>query len=185
MADKSSIFKVNIDISNIDQHRYEQLCFTVALDPSETINHMVMRLLAYAMVPEQNIEFGRGVCAGSDPDVGVRDFDEHYLYWIDAGFPTVSRVKKASHQADNVLVFSVSGSVWLEDYQNELMNLKNVHLLLLQPEMIESLGHAVSRNIQWSLVIDGNKIGISDNENYLESNITRMHSNVCHSQMTV
>lgn len=185
MADKSSIFKVNIDISNIDQHRYEQLCFTVALDPKETVNHMVMRLIAYAMVPEHNLAFGHGVCAGQDPDVGVKDYDDRYIYWIDAGFPTVGRVKKATHQSDNVLIFSVLGSSWLQDYQNELMNLKNVHLLLLQPDMIEQLSHDVSRNIHWSLIVDGNKMGISNKVHYLESNITRLHSNSSREMATI
>jgi uncharacterized protein YaeQ len=176
MSDKTSIFKVHIDISNIDQHRYEQLRFTVALQRQESLSHLVMRLIAYAMVPEEKLSFGQGVCTGIDPDVMVKDYDDHYIYWIDAGYPAMERIKKASHQADNVLIFSLNDSEWLTDSHNDLMNMNNTHLLLLEPPVINTLEEGIERNINWSLVIDGCKIGISDTENYVESTISRLHS---------
>ena len=176
MADKTSVFKVRIDISNIDQHRYEKLCFTVALDPKESLSHLVMRLIAYAMVPDDKLSFGHGVCVGADPDVMVKDYDDHYIYWIDIGFPTVERLRKASYQADNVIVFSLNKSPWLSEAMIDLMNLNKLHLILFQPEIIERLGKNLSRNINWSIVIDGNKIGISNNDCYVESKITRINA---------
>lgn len=185
MADKSSIFKVKIDVSNIDQHRYEQLCFTVALDRKETINHMVMRLLAYAMVPEPNMAFGKAAQGNGEPDIIVKDYDEHIIYWIDAGFPQMNRVKKATRQSDCVLIFSVADSNWLDDYRHELMHMKNVHLILVQPELVERLSHDIERSIDWSIVIDENKLAITDNTHYMESNITRMHSNAAMEMATI
>ena len=177
MADKTSIFKVSIDISNIDQHRYEQLCFTVALDAKEDMSHLVMRLIAYAMVPEEKLSFGKGVCVGADPDVAVRDYDDHFIYWIDIGYPSTDRIKKASHQSDNVIIFSLNDSQWLKESQNELMTMNNVNLVLFKPDVIEKLSNnIVGRNIKWSLVIDGNKLGIADSESYVETKISRMHS---------
>ena len=176
MADKSSIFKVRIDIANIDQHRYEQVGFTVSLGSRETIDHLVMRLIAYAMVPEEKIAFGHGVCFGADPDVMVKDYDDHYIYWIDIGYPEMTRVKKASNQADNVIIFSLEGSEWLDEHHHELAGHENVHLILLQPEFIEQLGNALNRHVNWSLVVDGNKISISDNEQYVESSIVHTHA---------
>lgn len=176
MAKKTSIHKVHIDISNIDQHRYQKLTFTVALGFNESLSHLAMRLLAYAMVPEEKLAFGRGVCIGSDPDVMVKDYDDHYIYWIDIGFPALERLKKATYQADNVIVFSINQSEWLDESYVELMKLNKLHLLLFQPEVIEQLCRGISRNINWSIVIDGNKIGIADNAGYVESKITRFNA---------
>ena len=176
MASKASIFKVHIDIANIDQHRYEQLGFTVAQDDRETTDHLVMRLFAYAMVPEERLSFGQGVCSGPDPDVGVKDWDDHYIYWIDVGFPSVERVKKASHQADNVIVFSVNDSEWLEESSQEVLQLNNTHLVLFDTNAIEEISSSIERTIDWNLVIDGNKMGVSDHQHYVESAITRMNS---------
>lgn len=176
MADKTSIFKVRIDISNIDLHRYEQLCFTVALDVKESIDHLVMRLIAYAMVPDDKLSFGRSLCVGVEPDVMVRDYDDHYIYWIDAGFPAIERVKKASHQADNVIIFSMDESAWLDDNHQDLVNIKNLNLVLFEQQVVKKLAQQISKNINWSIVIDGNRIGISDNHNYVESHIQRINA---------
>lgn len=176
MVNKTSIYKVHIDISNIDQHHYEKRCFTVALDEKESLSHLVMRLIAYAMIPEDKLSFGHGVCVGADPDVMVKDYDDHYIYWIDIGFPGIDRLRKATYQADNVLVFSLNQSPWLKESMNDLMNLNNLHLILFQSEVIEKLCQRLTRNINWSLVIDGNEIGISDSEFYLKSKITHLNS---------
>lgn len=177
MADKTSIFKVNIDISNIDQHRYQQLCFTVARDDNEDMSHLVMRLIAYAMVPEEKLSFGKGVCIGATPDVAVRDYDDHFVYWIDIGYPSTERIKKASHQSDNVIIFSLIDSQWLKESHNELMTMNNVNLVLFKPDVIDKLAkNIVGRNITWSLVIDGDKLGISNEDSYVETKISRMHS---------
>ena len=176
MSDKTSIFKVQIDMSNIDQHRYEQLSFTVALSKHESMSHLVLRLLAYAMVPEQNVLFGHGGSSGTEPDVMVKDYDDHYIYWIDAGFPSLMRVKKANRKADQVLLFSLSHSQWLSESYNDLMNMGNTQLVLFNPSVINHVAQGVSRNINWSLVIDGNKMGLSDQHNYYESIINTEHS---------
>jgi len=176
MANKSSIFKVRIDMANIDQHRYEQLCFTVAMSANESYQHFVMRLLAYAMVPEQRIAFGQGVCNGNDPDVMVKDYDEHYIYWIDVGYPQSARVKKACNQADNVIIFSLKQSDWLTRNQFEIMAYNNVQMVLLEPKLIEPLEQSLTRTLNWSLVLDGNKIAVCDHHNYWESSITRLNS---------
>jgi uncharacterized protein YaeQ len=176
MADKTSIFKVKIDISNIDQHRYEQLCFTMALNNRESLEHMILRLIAYAMVPEQKLVFGNDVCKGDTPDVMVKDYDDHFIYWIDIGEPSVSRVKKASHVADNVLIFSLDRSQWLNDCYPELRQLDNMQVLLFDPDWVAALEKDICRNINWSVVIDGDRIGISNSSNYLESSIIRLNS---------
>jgi uncharacterized protein YaeQ len=182
MTDKTSIFKVRIDISNIDQHRYEQLCFTVGRGDEESMAHLVMRLIAFAMVPEDNMSFGHGVCGPAEPDVMVKDYDDHYIYWIDIGYPSVERVRRASHQADNVIIFSLNNSDWLKESGNTILNMNNIHLILLRPELIDKLAQGIQRNIKWSVVIDGDKIGISDTQNYVESTFTQLNSSHLNSQ---
>ena len=176
MANKSSIFKVRIDMSNIDQHRYEQLCFTAAKSFDENYEHFVMRLLAYAMLPEERLSFGSGVCSGVEPDVMVRDYDDHFIYWVDIGYPSCERIKKASQQADHVVIFSLNGTEWLQEHQWQIMQHKNVQLVLLAPDLITPLQQNITRAIDWSLVVDGSKIGVCDHYNYWESDIVKVNN---------
>ena len=180
MADKTSIHKVRIDLSNIDQHRYEQLCFTAARGSKESYEHLIMRLLAYSMVPESRLAFGNGVNGadtglGLSPDVMVKDYDDHYIYWIDVGFPQVERIKKASALADHVIVFSINNSQWVADNQNDLLQWSNVQLILFDEAMLTQLASELGRSIHWSLVVDGEKIGVSTGQDYCESVINRIN----------
>ena len=179
MADKTYILKVRFDLSHIEQHRYEQVCFTLNRGELESDEHLIMRMLAYAMMPEQRLSFGSGVNGASigmgvSPDVMVKDYDDHYLYWIDVGFPSVERIKKASNQSDEVIVLTVNSSEWLTESQAQVLALPNVKLILLEQKWLEQMATQLCRSINWSLVIDEDKIGISTGKIYCESSICRL-----------
>jgi uncharacterized protein YaeQ len=59
MALKPTIFKFAIVLSDIDENQYLDLNLTVAQHPSETIERMMMRLLAYCLNAEDGLEFTR------------------------------------------------------------------------------------------------------------------------------
>lgn len=64
MALKATIFKANLDISDIDHNVYGEHNLTLAQHPSETDERLMVRLLAFALnVPEDNdqgtLEFGK------------------------------------------------------------------------------------------------------------------------------
>ena len=50
MALPATIYRVDIQLSDLDRDRYESLQTTVARHPSETAERLVVRLLAYAFV---------------------------------------------------------------------------------------------------------------------------------------
>lgn len=179
MADKTSILKVRFDLSHIEQHRYEQICFTLARGEHESDEHLIMRMLAYAMMPEQRLSFGHGVDGasigmGASPDVMVKDYDDHYVYWIDVGCPSIERIKKASNQADYVIVLSMNNTDWLAENQAQLLGFSNVKLILLEQSWLKEMATQLCRSINWSLVIDDAKIGISTGQIYCESAICRL-----------
>lgn len=179
MADKTSILKVRFDLSHIEQHRYEQVCFTLCRGQNESDEHLIMRMLAYAMMSEQRLSFGSGVDGASigmgvSPDVMVKDYDDHYVYWIDVGCPSVERIKKASHLADKVIVMTVDNGEWLAEHQGPLLALSNVKLIVLEQRWLKEIATQLCRSINWSLVIDDAKIGISTGQIYAESTICRL-----------
>ena len=49
MALKSTIFKVNLQISDMDRHYYNEHNFTIARHPSETDARMMVRLVAFSI----------------------------------------------------------------------------------------------------------------------------------------
>lgn len=78
MAIKSTIFKANLQIADIDNSYYADHSLTLARHPSETDERMMVRLAALALNAHQlqavcqgdgTLAFGAGLSDPDDPDV--------------------------------------------------------------------------------------------------------------------
>jgi uncharacterized protein YaeQ len=85
MAIKSTIYKANLSIANIDQGYYAEQSLTLARHPSETDERMMVRLVALAMQAHQLqvlcngdgvLTFGAGLSDANEPDVWLKDFTD-------------------------------------------------------------------------------------------------------------
>ena len=58
MALKSTIFKAELQIADIDRNYYQSHALTLARHPSETDERMMVRLLAFALHAHESLLFG-------------------------------------------------------------------------------------------------------------------------------
>ena len=123
MATKSTIFKANVQIADIDHSYYADHALTLARHPSETDERMMVRLVALALNAHQlqsqlagdgTLGFGAGLSNPDDPDVFLRDFTGRTRLWVEVGQPEEKPVIRACGKADEVLVyaFSHSAEIW-------------------------------------------------------------------------
>ncbi len=91
MAIKSTIFKVNLSVSDIDHGYYADHSLTLARHPSETDERMMMRLLALSFNAHQlndlcqgdgQLVFGAGLSDPDEPDVWLKDFTGQTRFWV-------------------------------------------------------------------------------------------------------
>src|SRR2546427_63337 len=96
MALKSTIFKANLSIADIDHGYYADHALTLARHPSETDERMMVRLVALALNAHQlndmckgdgTLAFGAGLSDPEDPDVSLTDFTGAKRLWIEVGQP--------------------------------------------------------------------------------------------------
>ncbi len=66
MALTSTVYNLDIALSDVDRGVYETLALRVALHPSESLEYMLTRVLAYCLEYTEGITFSRG--GVSDPD---------------------------------------------------------------------------------------------------------------------
>jgi len=97
MALKPTIFKFSVALSDVDRNRYEDLPLTVAQHPSETLERMMARVLAYCLNADDGLEFSKGLSDNEQPDLWRRSLDGRILDWIEVGEPSADRLRKASH----------------------------------------------------------------------------------------
>ena len=83
MALPSSIYRVEITVSDLDRNAYLQTTLTLARHPSETEERMMVRLLAFVLYAEPDLAFGRGLSAEDEPALCRRDATGAIDLWID------------------------------------------------------------------------------------------------------
>ncbi len=137
MALKSSIFKANIQIADIDHGYYADHALTLARHPSETDERMMVRLAALALHAHQlqsicngdgTLAFGAGLSDPDEPDVWLRDFTGQTRVWIEVGQPEDKPVAKACGKADEVHLycFSSAAEIWWRGIEGKLARLRNL-----------------------------------------------------------
>ena len=94
MALTATIYNLRIDLADIDRSVYEKLDVCIARHPSEAMEYMVMRVLAYCLEYRDGIELTQGVAAGNEPAVLIRDLTGRVTAWIEVGMPDPHRLHR-------------------------------------------------------------------------------------------
>jgi uncharacterized protein YaeQ len=106
MALTATIYSLETDLADVDRGVYERLSLRIARQPSETVEFMLTRFLAYCLEYTEGIELTEGVAAGDEPAVLVRDLTGRITAWIEVGMPSAERVHRGSKIAGRAAVYT-------------------------------------------------------------------------------
>lgn len=177
MALTATLFSFKLDIANQDSNRYTSHQLKVAQHPSETLERMVARVLAYCLWEEEGIAFGRGLSTPEDADLWVLNLRDEPIHWIEVGEPDANRLKKAARKGCrvSVLCYTRTAPVWWKKNRNDLVKVEGVEFQQVSWESVQELAALVSRNNHWSVSITDNTFYISGDQNEsLEITITSL-----------
>ncbi|MBA3007760.1 MAG: YaeQ family protein [Proteobacteria bacterium] len=167
MALKPTIYKLKITLADTDRDYYDTLTLTVAQHPSETLERMMARVLAFCLNAQEYLVFTKGLCAVEEPDIWARTLDDRLSLWIDVGEPTVERIKKASRLSPAVKVYSFNSKsdTWWTQGQAKFNELP-VSVVQFPWESIQELAALVKRTMNLSVTITGDTayVGAEDAE---------------------
>lgn len=106
VALSSTIYNVSVDLNDVDRGVYESFALRLAMHPSETMEYMVTRLLAYCLEYTEGIEMTAGLSDGDEPAIVVRDLTGQIKAWIEVGLPDADRLHRASKLTQRVAVYT-------------------------------------------------------------------------------
>ncbi|MGV8931424.1 MAG: YaeQ family protein [Luteimonas sp.] len=159
MAIKSTIYKAEVQVSDMDRHYYATHALTLARHPSETDERLMVRLLAFVLYADEALEFGRGLSSDDEPDLWRKSLSGEIELWIDLGQPDESRIRKACGRAREVVVINYSGrsaDIWWEKNHATLARIDNLTVLDIGSATIAALVAIADRSIRLqSMVQDG------------------------------
>lgn len=155
MARPSTIYKVSLQLADIDRNVYETLQLTVARHPSETGERLVARLLAMAIFYEPELTFTKGLSATDEPDIWVKGPDGRVKLWVEVGLPEADRVSKACRHAERVALLACGKTLahWNLQHLSKLEKINNLTVAGLDQELINTLAEKLERSINWSITI--------------------------------
>src|SRR5690242_20631572 len=132
MALNATIYKAELQVSDMDRHYYATHALTLARHPSETEERLMVRLLAFALHADERLEFGKGLSSEDEPDLWRKALSGEIEQWIDLGQPDEQRIRKACGRAREVIVVNYGGrasDVWWEKNAGALARSKNLVVL--------------------------------------------------------
>lgn len=164
MALPSTVYRVNINLSDMDRGYYAEHALTLARHPSETEERLMVRLFAFVMAASEHLEFGRGLSCVDDPDLMERDLTGRITRWIDVGQIDLKRAKRALSQADEVWLFSYgsrSTDAWWAKEGPDLRRLERLRIFRLNADDCAALTALCARNLSLQVMVQDGEFGIA------------------------
>ncbi|UGA57535.1 YaeQ family protein [Vibrio sp. VB16] len=162
MALKPTIYKFRVALTDINNDYYDSLSLTIAQHPSESLQRMMARVVAFSMNAQPDLSFTKGLSNIEEPDIWHKTLDDQISLWIDVGEPDPERVKKSTRLARKVRVYSFNtkSDVWWKQNANKL-NLLKAEVYKFDAEGIETLATYVKRTMDFSIMLSGNTVFVS------------------------
>jgi uncharacterized protein YaeQ len=179
MALKSTVFKANLAVADIDHSYYADHALTLARHPSETDERMMIRLAALALNAhalqtvcggDGTLAFGAGLSDPNEPDAWLRDFTGRTRLWIEVGQPDDSALAKACRQADQVAAyaFSYAADIWWRGIENKLTRLANLTVWRIPAEASQQVAQLAQRSMQLQATIQEGSLMLGDGQRSID-----------------
>ena len=169
MALKSTIFKAQLQIADMDRALYADHALTLARHPSENDERMMVRLLAFALsVPADDLrgrlEFTAGLSDTDAPDLWQKDLTGDLLQWIEVGQPDDRRLAKACGRAAQVKVWSFNAAtpIWWQALENKVARLSNLQVWQIPAEASKELSLLAERSMQLQVTVQEGQVWVGN-----------------------
>ena len=172
MAIKSTIYKANIQIADIDHGYYADHALTLARHPSETDERMMIRLVAFALQAyklqsicngDGTLGFGAGMSDPDEADVLLKDFTGAIRLWVEVGQPEDKPIIKACGKSDEVHVYAFNHAtpVWWKGIQTKLTRPRNLSVYQVPSDAAKALEALAERSMNVQATIQEGVLSLS------------------------
>lgn len=175
MALKATIYKADLNIADMDQHLYHDFQLTLAMHPSETLERLMVRIVAFARFADQNLEFTKDLFETDEPALWKKDLTGQLEQWIEVGLPSEDKLKKAAARCKHVVVVAYGHQV--EDWwkrNSKIKTLNNVEVWQIADSSSSKLEQLCQRTMQLQLNILDSEWTLLDEKHQIEVQWTHL-----------
>jgi len=170
MALRATVYKVELQVSDLDRQVFGSRSLALARHPSETEERLMVRLLAYALHLGEGLEFGRGISNEDEAAIWQRDLTGRLLLWIEVGLPDERTLRRAAGRADAVVLYLYGGRTaaqWWSQNGAAVARMPNLKVVDLPSPFTQALAALAARNLQTQVTVQDGEIWFSAGEQTL------------------
>lgn len=167
MALKATVYKASMNVADMSRHVYMEQNLTLAKHPSETDIRLMLRLFAWSLYANEKLNFTKGLCDDSEPELWIKNYSDEIELWIDLGLPDEKRIKKACAQSKEVILFTYDDNaamVWKDQNLHKLHPFKNLTVIHVNDEILSNLAGACTRTMTIQSTIEDQQVWFSVND---------------------
>lgn len=169
-----TLYRFQIELSDISRGIYESLDFRVAQHPSEAMPYMLTRVLAFVLNTQEGLAFSpTGL---HDPDAAAISIDSlnggHELL-IEIGSPSARKLHKATKNARKVKIYTYKNpeSLMTEIRQEKVHRAEEIEVFSLAPAFLTELAELLKRDNRWVVLFDDGTISVQVGERLISSEL--------------
>jgi len=171
MALKSTVYKAELQLADLERAHFGDYSLTLARHPSETDERLMVRLLAFALYASESLSFGRGLSAEDEADLQDTDLTGNIERWIDVGLPDEKSIRRACGRARQVVVLSYgsrAAEIWWQQTAGKVAGQKNLSVLALMPDDALALTGLAERNMRLQCTIQDGVVWLGNEDSHVE-----------------
>ncbi len=164
MAQNSTIYKIELSVSDMDRHYYETHKLTVAKHPSETDERLMVRLVAFALNAHEHLEMTKGLSTDDEPDIWQKSLSDELDVWVALGLPSEKVLRQSCNKAAQVIVYPYGGrtaEIWWDKIKNSTTRFDNLHVVSLPEADTLALAKLANRAMKLQVNIQDGEVMVS------------------------
>lgn len=164
MAQKATIYKVELSVSDMDRHYYETHKLTVAKHPSETDERLMVRIIAFALNAHEYLEMTKGLSTDDEPDIWQKSLSGELELWVALGLPGEKIVRQSCGKANKVTIYCYGGrtaETWWDKIKNKTTRFDNLEVVSFSEKDTGELAALASRSMKLQVNIQDGDVMVS------------------------
>ncbi|MES9947335.1 MAG: YaeQ family protein [Candidatus Thiodiazotropha sp.] len=165
MALKATVFKVEVQVSDMERGHYHTYSLTLARHPSETDERLIVRLLAFLLNADEALSFTKGLSTDDEPDLWQKSLSDEIELWVELGQLDEKHLRRACGLAKQVIVYLYaerSATVWWSQQQDMVRRFSNLRIVMLAVVGDTRLESLAQRNMSLHATVQDNQVWLSD-----------------------
>lgn len=179
MALQSVLYDFEVELSHVERDLHLRVSAKVARHPSESLERLWLRVLAWCLFHQERIAFGPGLSEPDEPDLFADDLTGEKRLWIRVGRPDPERFQREADRASRAQVAALfDAPARLEAFlaearEKKLSRLGRAELLAVDPALLRALAARDERRVRITLTSVGDHLYVGRGDEALDGPLTR------------